>query len=111
MTSPNSVGEVSVEMVADVTRFAKRLKAAVEKAFRDLDIQAAIDAATAGVDVHIPVSFDLDTSELHAKLKAAVKAAAAPASSSQAQPQAQSLTLHTGRADVAAGEKVSAQLG
>jgi hypothetical protein len=45
------------------------------------------------------------------QLKAAVKAAAAPASSSQAQPQAQSLTLHTGRADVAAGEKVSAQLG
>jgi hypothetical protein len=45
------------------------------------------------------------------QLNAAVKAATTPAASSQAQPQAQSLTLHTGRAAVVAGEKASAQLG
>ena len=41
------------------------------------------------------------------QLTAAVKAVTAPATGSQAQP----LVLHTGRAAVAAGEKVSSQLG
>nr|XP_051221988.1 uncharacterized protein LOC127340256 [Lolium perenne] len=55
-----------------------------------------------------PASGAMVTAE---QLNAAVKAATTPAASSQAQPQAQSLTLHTGRAAVVAGEKASAQLG
>lgn len=61
MTSPNSVGEVSVEVLADARKLAKDLKDKVEKSFKDLDLGAAIkESVKKSGPIKLPVTPDTD---------------------------------------------------
>jgi hypothetical protein len=64
MTSPNSVGEVSVEVLADAKALAKSMKAEVEKAFKDLDPGKATEQASKRRPVRVPVVPEPDTKDL-----------------------------------------------
>lgn len=69
MTAPLSVGQVSVEVVADVSRLARDLKAKVEAAFRDLNLSQAIQDAVSKQRIQVPVDVDVDLSRVQAKLR------------------------------------------
>lgn len=76
MTSPNSAGEVSVEILADVSKLAKSMKDQVERSLRGIDVQSAIDQAASGARVSVPVQTEVDSAGLAARLRAAVAAVA-----------------------------------
>ncbi|WP_433730977.1 hypothetical protein ACQP2Y_21505 [Actinoplanes sp. CA-051413] len=60
MTSPVSVGTVSVEVVAEAAKLAKSLKAEVEKAFKGLDVGRAIKDSVGDTTVKLKADIDLD---------------------------------------------------
>lgn len=68
VTSPTSVGQVSVELVADARNLAKSLRAEVEKAFKGLDLDKAIQESIGGKTLKVKVEADLDTTGLQEKL-------------------------------------------
>ena len=70
MTAPLSVGHVSVEVTADVSRLAKDLKSKVEAAFKDLNLSQAIKDAVSRQPIRVPVDVDVDTARVQAKLRA-----------------------------------------
>lgn len=69
MTSPVSVGQVSIEVVAEARSLAKSLKREVENAFKGLDLSKAIQNAARGIKVKVdPV---IDTTTIGDKVKKA----------------------------------------
>lgn len=60
MTSPVSVGQVSVEVIASARALAKSLKKEVESAFKDLDVQKMIRDSIGTQKIRVPVQADVD---------------------------------------------------
>lgn len=69
MTSPVSVGQVSVEVVASARALAKSLKKEVESAFRDLDLNKLIRDSIGGQKVKLPVEADFDADAIGEKVR------------------------------------------
>lgn len=79
MTSPDSVGEVSVEIVADARALAKDLKDKVEKGFKDLDPGKTLrDKVKNSKPVSVPVVPEPDTKDLPEKTEEQAKKTRTP---------------------------------
>ncbi len=68
MTSPDSVGSVSIEIEADAKALSKSLKAEVEKAFKKIDPSKAIQDSVGKKPIKVPVQTDTDTGPLEEKI-------------------------------------------
>jgi hypothetical protein len=64
VTSPDSVGQASVEITADLKKFAAGLKAQVESAFKGLDFDRLIRESIGNKPIKIPVQPEVDGSAL-----------------------------------------------
>jgi phage-related protein len=60
---------VAVEIVASARALAKSLKTETEKAFKDLDLQGAIERSIGNTKVRVPVDLDVDSAAVNAKLR------------------------------------------
>lgn len=79
MTAPISVGQVSVEVVADTRKLAKSLKREIEGAFKGVDFKSVLQKAINGEKLTVTVTPVLDTSRLKEQLgKARMKVPAEP---------------------------------
>ena len=78
MTSPNSVGEVSIEILADAKKLAKSAKDEVEKAFKGLDPGKATEKASKKRPVKVPVVPEPDTKDLPEKTEEQAKKGRTP---------------------------------
>lgn len=69
VTSPTSVGQVSVEVLADVRTLAKSLKSEVESAFRGLRLDRAIQQAVGDTTVRMRVDPEVDTARIEQQVR------------------------------------------
>ncbi|PRY24049.1 hypothetical protein [Pseudosporangium ferrugineum] len=69
MTSPTSVGQISVEIVAELKGLAKSIRKGLEKSFQDLDFSKAIQDAAGTKPIKVKVEPEFDTSVLPEKVK------------------------------------------
>lgn len=76
MTSPTSVGQVSVDLVVEARALAKQIRQEVEKAFKGLDMSKAIQDSVGRTAPKIPVELDPDTGRAEATLRAKLAAIA-----------------------------------
>lgn len=71
MTSPDSVGTASVEIVADLKAFAAGLRSQIEGAFKGLDLDKLVKDSFSGKSINVPVEPDVKTDEIPAKVRSA----------------------------------------
>lgn len=69
MTSPISVGQVSIEVIASVKKLAKSLRADIEKEFKALDFSKLIQDSIGNKPIKVPVLAELDTESLKEKVR------------------------------------------
>ncbi len=69
MTSPVSMGQASVEIVADVKGLFKNIRKEIREAFKDLDLNGAVRDSLGRKPVKVPVKTDTDTSEVGEKVR------------------------------------------
>lgn len=71
MTSPDSVGTASVEIIADLKAFAAGLRSQIEGAFKGLDLDKLVKDSFSGKSINVPVEPDVKTDEIPAKVRSA----------------------------------------
>jgi phage-related protein len=64
VTSPDSVGSASVQIEADLSKFAASLRAQIESAFKGIDFQKLVQDSLGGKPLKIPVKPEFDDSDL-----------------------------------------------
>lgn len=69
MTSPTSVGSVSIEVLADAKRAAKNVRKDLEVALKGLDMGKKIQDSIGNKKLKVPVEPDVDTSSIPEKVK------------------------------------------
>lgn len=69
MTSPENVGAVEVDLIADSKLLAKSIREGVESAFKGLDFDKLIRDSLGNKPIKIPVTPDVDTDGLGEKVK------------------------------------------
>jgi hypothetical protein len=69
MTSPDSVGSVSVEILGDAKNLVKKLRGDLEKGLKDFDFAKAIQDSVGKKPIKVPVQTETDTEPLKDKVK------------------------------------------
>jgi hypothetical protein len=69
VTSPNSVGEISVEVLGDAKALIKKLRGDLEKGLKETDVDKAIKDAIGKKPIKVPVEADADTAPLQEKVR------------------------------------------
>jgi len=69
VTSPTSVGQVSVEVVAELRSLVKDIRKRVEEGLRNLDVGRRIRDSIGQDPISVPVEMDVDTSAINQQLR------------------------------------------